>query len=74
MIFGMNIRNYIYSTDEPRQTKIKMAKELDVTEGAVTHWVNGRKKPSAMHSLAIEKITKGTVTRYELRPDIYPKD
>lgn len=47
--------------------------KLGVSRQVVWKWARtGR--PPAERVLAIEAATSGAVTRYELRPDIYPKD
>jgi DNA-binding transcriptional regulator YdaS (Cro superfamily) len=38
----------------------------------VWNWINRDRKVPAEFVLAIERATKGRVTRYQLRPDIYP--
>lgn len=48
-------------------TKIAIARHLGITKGAVSQWTT----IPAEHVLAIEKLTGGRVTRYELRPDLY---
>ena len=64
---------------------LRRAKEILGSQSALAEAV-GRKQPSvheilsrggrvpAEWCLPIEKATNGAVTRYELRPDLYPKD
>jgi DNA-binding transcriptional regulator YdaS (Cro superfamily) len=48
-----------------------LARLCGVKPQAVQKWVaTGR--PPAERVLQIEQVTKGQVTRYELRPDLYP--
>jgi len=46
-----------------------IARELGITRGAVASW---RKIP-ALRVLEIERITNGAISRYQLRPDLYPE-
>lgn len=49
-----------------------IAKVLGISQQAVSDWrsnaIPGR------HVIALEKATGGKITRYELRPDLYPRD
>lgn len=49
-----------------------MADEIGVSVQAVNKWMK-KGKPPPERVLAIEKLVRGQVTRYELRPDIYGK-
>ena len=49
----------------------KLAKALGVSRQAVYQWMEG--KVPAERVLAVEELTGGQVTRYDLRPDIYGK-
>jgi DNA-binding transcriptional regulator YdaS (Cro superfamily) len=52
-----------------------LARALGKKPGHIYHWLykaNGR--IPAEQAIPIELATKGQVTRYELRPDIYPLD
>jgi DNA-binding transcriptional regulator YdaS (Cro superfamily) len=53
-------------------TATALAEELDVTKQAIFKWRRGR--VPAERVLSIEEATGGAVTRYELRPDLYPKE
>lgn len=46
------------------------ARAVGVKQPSVWGWLNGG-KPSAKSALAIERVTGGRITRYELRPDIF---
>ncbi len=43
-----------------------------VRQQHVWNWLNRDKKVPAEHVLTIELATEGQVTRFQLRPDIYP--
>lgn len=70
----MNITTYLDSFAKRERIKVRkrISKLLEVSESAVKHWYHGVRSPAPVHALKIEKITNGLVTRYELRPDIYP--
>lgn len=48
-----------------------LAQELELTQGQVSSWVVGRRPIPAKHCRTIETLTKGAVTRFDLRPDIF---
>lgn len=51
----------------------KICAELcGISRQAVTRWL--KTGIPARHVIALEKATGGKVTRYELRPDLYPRD
>lgn len=47
----------------------QLARDLGVTAGAVNHWVTGARPVPIQHCVAIERLSKGAVTRRDLRPD-----
>lgn len=53
-------------------THKKLSNLCGVTRQQIGKWTKGI--VPVKHVLTIEKATKGKVKRYELRPDIYPKD
>ncbi|MCU1787490.1 helix-turn-helix domain-containing protein [Pectobacterium polaris] len=48
----------------------KLADILGVSQPTVWRWLHGKKKPSIDSVKTIEKVTAGTVTCEELRPDV----
>jgi DNA-binding transcriptional regulator YdaS (Cro superfamily) len=48
-----------------------LARECAVTQQTVFVWLKTGRVP-ATRVLQLEKISNGTVSRHELRPDIYP--
>lgn len=65
-------------TTEPLQKAIgvaggqtALARALGVRQGHVWAWLNRTGKVPANHCLRIEEVTKGKVTRYDLRPDVF---
>lgn len=44
------------------------------TQQNVYNWLNRNKKVPAEIVLLIEKATSGEITRYQLRPDLYPEE
>jgi len=63
----MDLKTYLETTSQS-----ELAAALGVTQGTVSHWLNGRARIPAERVLAIETATGGKVTRHELRPDLYP--
>jgi DNA-binding transcriptional regulator YdaS (Cro superfamily) len=49
-----------------------LAERLDVTQGAVSHWIVGRNALPAEKVLPLATATDYAVTPHELRPDLYP--
>lgn len=70
----MELNTYIntWPRHERRRVIRVIAGHLGVTESAVRHWISGIRRIPAERVLAVEHATGGEVTRYELRPDIYP--
>ncbi|MBI5910370.1 MAG: helix-turn-helix domain-containing protein [Betaproteobacteria bacterium] len=48
-----------------------LARACGVKQGHVWHWINKSLRVPAEHVLSVEAATGGTVTRHELRPDIF---
>jgi DNA-binding transcriptional regulator YdaS (Cro superfamily) len=48
-----------------------LAAALKVSPMAVSKWVSGRSRITAERACEIEEVTRGAVTRYDLRPDIF---
>lgn len=52
-----------------------MARALEVSQGQVWCWLHRDKRGApADRAVAIERLTKGQVTRQQLRPDIFGQD
>ena len=47
------------------------ADRLDVSQGLVWQWLNGRSKVKGEMAVKIEELTDGEVTRKDLRPEFY---
>lgn len=65
----MNLAEWL---KQPGNTQEKLGAMLTppVTQGAIGHFM--RKRVPAERVLQIERATEGAVTRYEMRPDLYP--
>ena len=50
-----------------------LARACGVKQGHVWHWLNKSLRVPAEHVLAVEAATGGSVTRHDLRPDIFEK-
>lgn len=52
-------------------TQTSFAKACGVSQGLVSQFLRGAKKPGWKTCQKIELITQGKVTRHQLRPDIF---
>lgn len=70
----MNLKTYFeqFPFGARGKEKQRVASLVGVGVDALQHWVNGRRKPTPNHVFKLEKVLDFAVTRYELRPDIYP--
>jgi len=48
----------------------KLAKALGVSQGAISQYAKGSKRPSAEVAIRLEEITCGQVSADDVRPDI----
>lgn len=48
-----------------------LAKALGVSTVFINDMIHGKKPVPASRCIAIERVTDGAVTRYELRPDVF---
>ncbi len=55
-------------------TEAEMARIVGVTQPAVNYILNKGERVPAEWCLALERASKGQVTRFELRPDLYPRE
>lgn len=67
----MKLDKYLNSAG---MSQTELARRLNVTQGMVWQWLNGRRRVSAEQVLSIERATEGQVSRHDLRPDLYPRD
>jgi DNA-binding transcriptional regulator YdaS (Cro superfamily) len=51
---------------------VRFAQMLDVSPAAVSHWLNGRSRPSAACAHRVAQVTHGAVSLHDQRPDIWP--
>ena len=52
-------------------SQANLAELLGVKPSMVSWWATGNKRVSAERAVQIEAVTKGLVTRKELRPDLW---
>lgn len=53
-------------------TQNNIAKAVKVSQPAISYWrINGI---SSKKVILLERLTKGFVKRFEMRPDLYPQD
>lgn len=50
---------------------VALARKVGVRPATVSEWVSGRRPVPAERCLSIERATNGSVTRYDLRPDVF---
>lgn len=50
---------------------MELARRLNLTPATVNQWVQGSRPVPPERCRAIEDATRGAVTRYDLRPDIF---
>lgn len=53
-------------------SKAAFCRAIGMKEQFLTQILNGVKRVPPRYALAIEKVTKGRITRQQIRPDIYP--
>ena len=75
IIFGMDLKTYL---DQEGQTQQALADAMSacgkkITQGMISQWYLGELEVTAERAVQIEKATKGSVSRHELRPDLWPK-
>jgi DNA-binding transcriptional regulator YdaS (Cro superfamily) len=44
------------------------------SQSQISNWLYRNKRVPSNHVILVEKALKGQITRYELRPDLYPTD
>ena len=54
-----------------RLNQTEFAKLIGCTQGAISHWLQGRAVISAENAVAIEHATDGIITAHDLRPDLF---
>lgn len=62
-----------YFAANPNVSQTAFAAKVGVTQGMVWQWLKGRRRISGEKVIPIETATDGAVSRYELRPDLYPR-
>ena len=48
--------------------------DLPIGQSGISNWIQRLKRVPAERVLAVEQAVDGKVSRYELRPDIYPRE
>jgi DNA-binding transcriptional regulator YdaS (Cro superfamily) len=72
----MNLKEYIQSYQRTERAKIKKNIEdvLKVSSSTVRLWMCGKRRMASEKALRLEEWSDGLLTRYDLRPDIYPRE
>jgi DNA-binding transcriptional regulator YdaS (Cro superfamily) len=50
------------------------AEKVGANQGLVSMWLHGKVRMTPKWVLEVEKKTEGELSRYDLRPDVYPRD
>jgi DNA-binding transcriptional regulator YdaS (Cro superfamily) len=48
-----------------------LARQLELSSSAISHWLRRTRKPSAHHAINIEAYTNGAIPRERIRPDLF---
>jgi DNA-binding transcriptional regulator YdaS (Cro superfamily) len=67
----MELKTYL--ADNPRGTGAALAKALGVHPVMVSQWAGGTKAVPLERCADMEKATAGAVSRWDLRPDDWPR-
>lgn len=59
---------------EHQLNQTQFAEKVGVNQGLVSMWLSGKVRMTPEWVLQVEKVTERELSRYELRPDIYPRD
>jgi DNA-binding transcriptional regulator YdaS (Cro superfamily) len=72
----MKFTDYVESIPRERRRTLydSICSGLKVAHSTVRAWKNGARKMKPSHLLWMENFTHGVVSRYDERPDIYPRD
>jgi DNA-binding transcriptional regulator YdaS (Cro superfamily) len=55
-------------------SQASLAASCDLSQASISNMRRGLQKVSAECAIAIERATRGQVTRHDLRPDLYPRE
>jgi len=69
----MNLKTYLKTTTQQELADAinkDRRNKRSVTQGAISQWLAGQ--IPAERVIQLERVSGGLMTRYELRPDIYP--
>lgn len=50
----------------------ELARKIDIKQPTIWKWLHITKRVPAEHVITLERLVNGQVTRYIIRPDIYP--
>ena len=65
----MNIQEYLKLSGTHQAD---FAKKIGVTQSFVSQWISGYRPVPATKVITIEKATNEIISRYDLRPDVFP--
>jgi len=74
VLFVVMSKNFLKRAIRITGGQSALARGLGVKQGQVWNWLNRDGLVPGGKAIPIEKLTNGEVTRYQLRPDLYPPD
>jgi DNA-binding transcriptional regulator YdaS (Cro superfamily) len=74
LIFTLNMDMKTFIEMEGREAATRLAAKSGTKYIYLTQIASGFRKPSGRLTLLLERYSEGKLSRYELRPDLYPKE
>lgn len=70
----MQLKRYINSFPRSQRMAVRqhLADQVGVGTACIGHWLAGIRQIPAERAVQLEQATDGAITRYELRPDLFP--
>lgn len=69
----MTLDEYLKENTQLRLVELIRENGGSITQGAISHWTKPGKKIPAERVLELERASGGAMSRYDLRPDLYPR-
>lgn len=67
----MNLAKYL---EKHQLTQTEFAERVGVSPAMVSQWVTGYRPVAPKRALLIDSATNGEVSKYDLCPDVYPRE
>lgn len=71
MEYLIDMNRYIAQAVELLGSQSALARACGLSQASINRLLKGTRRPSAETAVAIERATAGTITREQLRPDLY---